>query len=142
MIDARTCARRRVADDRRIAILATRRDSADALDDAADDVTAQPVQRPHGALQVHSFAGFERAQSGQPVRLRHHVEPEVAADDVGDGEIDAVYRDAVADIGPGKDGRASNGQRARYGCRDLANFFDDAGEHRIGSLCSMRHNRP
>ena len=119
------------AGDDRVAVGRERLDRRHPLDDAAHDVAAETVGRPYRALQIDRVARRELSEIGAPVRLAHDVGEERVPGDLGDGEIDAVDRDRVPELGIREHLRRPDAQGARLRLHHLADLFDDPGEHTV-----------
>jgi hypothetical protein len=65
---------------------------------ATDDVAAEPVGGTDAAFNVHEVARSKLAKVRAPVGLGHEVGEERLAVHLGDGEIDAVDGDGVAEV--------------------------------------------
>ncbi|MDV6290353.1 hypothetical protein R2F25_30575 [Streptomyces sp. UP1A-1] len=115
-------------------------DLAGAVDVALHDVPAEAGADGGGAFQVDAGAGGEGAQAGAVQGLRHHVGGELVALVVDDGEADAVDGDGVAVPCPlGDHGAAqaeATGVVEGLDGGDLAQLFDDSGEHFPGPPAS------
>ena len=119
--------------DERVALGSERLDRGDALYDT-DDMPTQAIGWPQGPLEIHALTRLEAARIGPPVGLRHHVGDEGVPHDFRDGQIHAVDRDGVTETRIGKQLWRAHAQHSCASLDDLANLFNDAGEHLSSSL--------
>src|SRR5581483_3773492 len=99
-----------------------------ALDVSLDEVAAHAVVRAQRPFEVHRVARMQPAQVCAAARLRHRIDAEYTAGDVGDGKADAVHADAIAHPRIFKDFRGAHAQPVLADRFDRAEFFDDAGK--------------
>ena len=113
---------------------------AGAVDMALDDVAAEARADGRGAFEVDRGADGEGAEAGTVQGLRHDVGGELVALVLDDGEADAVHGDGVAVLrAVGHDGAAepeARGVAEILDGGDLAQLFDDSGEHFPGPPAS------
>ncbi len=118
-------------------------DRARAVDVALHDVAAEAAAQGHGAFEVDAGADGEGAEAGAVEGLGHDVGGELVALVLDDRETDAVDGDRVAVPGAfGDDGAAepeAGGVAEVLDGGDLAQFFDDSGEHFPGPPCLFGH---
>ena len=96
------------------------------LDDAAQQVPTDAAGEGEGALEVHGVAGLEVAEVGALVGLFHDVGEEAVLVEVDGGEVAAVDRDRVAEVGAPGDLLRVEHEPSRRDLADGAYFFDDA----------------
>mmetsp|Transcript_20139 Transcript_20139/g.59824 ORF Transcript_20139/g.59824 Transcript_20139/m.59824 type:complete len:377 (+) Transcript_20139:116-1246(+) len=91
--------RRLDLDVKRIAVRPQLLDRSDVVDVPLDKVARVTAVGGERALEVDGVAWLERFQVGPPDRLRRQPDREARAVELGDGEADAVHRDAAAERG-------------------------------------------
>lgn len=115
-------------------------DFAGAVDVALHDVAAEAVADGGGPLEVDAGADGEGAEAGALEGLRHDIGGELVAFVVDDGEAYAVDGDGVAVFRAlGDHGAAqaeATGVVEGLDGGDLAQLFDDSGEHFPGPPAS------
>ena len=117
-------------------VIAARDDFADAVDVAADQVTAQAGGRGQGFFQVDRAAALQVVEGGALEGFAADVGPETVARQVDSRQADAVDGNAVAEFDVAQVKLAGLDVDAHVTAlggqaTDGADGFDDAGEHAV-----------
>lgn len=110
---------------------------------ALHDVAAETGAHGGGAFEVDAGADGEGAEAGAVEGFRHDVRGELVALVLDDGEADAVDGDRVTVLRALGDDGASQAEATRIAevldGGDLAQLFDDSGEHFPGPPATSGH---
>ena len=87
-------------DDPGNAVIGNAGDVADAIDVAADDVTAEPSADLHGPFQIDLRTALDGAERRATHRFMHDVGRKGRVRQIGHGQADAVDGNAVAKLRP------------------------------------------